>query len=709
MPLDKFLIGFTDGNASWQNNLRPWLIANNAFQFIENCYPFRGRIRKRFGAFLMNQTVDASVAQLYSRLRVQVGTTDAGGNVAGVVPGAIFKVGQMFSIGNEMFTVVVLGAPGVMLTTGASIVHTYNTTNGAFNITNAAPLTPVYFYPAEPVMGLLTYEIGALLTDPTIGFDTQFAYQFIAGAWTRIGAAVWTGSNSQFFWGTTWRGVADDIELLFVVNNNAPDRIKYWNGAVWTTMNPVFNAAGDTIETALMVTGYKDRLILLKPQLRIAGVTSVYQNQIRFSQNGDPTAADAWREDIPGKGGFLDAPTQEPIVSCEFIKDTLIVYFENSTWQLVYTGNSLLPFMWQKINTELGCESTFSVVPFDRSVLCMGNFGVIECTGVNVTRIDDKIPDEVFNIRRQNSGINRVYGIRDFFVEMAYFTFPSISSDAIYPNRVLVYNYKTGGWGINDDTITCFGYYQDQFNAPQVLDLQYRRILAGNQEGFVFIIDTDTFRNAPALQITNITYTPTTATLTIIEHNLTSSDYIAIEQVQGITGLNNRIFLATFVNSNTITIDITGLGVAGVYTGGGVATRVSRINLFTKQYNFYTESDRNIYVPQIDFLVSQTINGQVTVDYYTSSSVFSLTTAGVPGVPLGTGVLETSAYPTVTYEQSLEYFWHRIYSQAEGSVIQLQIFLSDTQMVVPNIAWSDFQLHAMLFYAQNTSYRLQAV
>ena len=58
-------------------------------------------------------------------------------------------------------------------------------------------------------------------------------------------------------------------------------------------------------------------------------------------------------EDLPGFGNAIDAATQEAIVSAEFLKDRLIVYFERSTWELVYTGNQIYPFTWQKINTEL--------------------------------------------------------------------------------------------------------------------------------------------------------------------------------------------------------------------------------------------------------------------------------------------------------------------------------------------------------------------
>ena len=87
----------------------------------------------------------------------------------------------MFSIGDEIFTVYQAGAPADMLTTCSSTTHTYDTTNGAYVFTGATPLTAVYFYPATSVMGLCNYELGHVDNQPSIAFDTQFAYEFSGG------------------------------------------------------------------------------------------------------------------------------------------------------------------------------------------------------------------------------------------------------------------------------------------------------------------------------------------------------------------------------------------------------------------------------------------------------------------------------------------------------------------------------------------------
>ena len=348
---------------------------------------------------------------------------------------------------------------------------------------------------------------------------------------------------------------------------------------------------------------------------------------MRYSgpSNASPLGMNAWNQDTKQNGGGLDCPTMEAIVTVEFVKDRLIVFLEQSTWEIVFTGNQQSPFAWQQINTELGVESTFSVIPFDKVAIGVGNVGVMACTGTNVERIDEKIPDEVFEIHNSDAGIERVYGIRDYFVEMAYWTFPdeTASANFPFPNRVLVYNYKNGTWSFNDDSFTVFGYFQptptgitwssttvtwdddESWNSPYLQAL-FRQVAAGNQQGWTFIIDAEIPINADSLQITDITITtPGSNIITIasINHNLRQGDYIYFNSITGsgnITLLNGKIFPVlsdTTSTPNSFTIlyqDSSGNVIAGTYTGGGTLARVSQIQLLTKQYNFYMQKGREL-------------------------------------------------------------------------------------------------------------------
>ncbi len=729
MAKDRFFIGPLE--TGLQNDVRPWLIPDDAFEILNNAYIFRGRLRKRFGTRLMNGDVAAAVEQLTSRVRISLGNTDGNGDISVTVPGATFKVGQLFSISAEIFTVNATGTPGTLLITGSATLATYDTTTGALVINGAAATTACFFYPAEPIMGLITYDTANINDEPLYAFDTQFVYQFTSGGWSRLGTALWTGSNSQFMWGANWRGVLADDKLLFISNFNAADQIKFWNGSTWTTINPIFNSTGNTIESARCIVPFKDRLLFLNVIEEIAAVDRLFPNRCRFSQNGSPLEANAaFREDIAGRGGYIDAPTSEAIITCEFLKDRLIVFFERSTWELVYTGNEILPFRWQQLNTELGVESTFSIVPFDKVVIGVGNVGVHACNGANVERIDQKIPDEVFNIHNENEGVLRVYGIRDYVTEMIYWAFPSDDPNPTFPNRILAYNYKTGSWAFFDDSITAFGYFQQQNDitwvdmesewqttdvewVSGVLQSQFRDVVAGNQEGFVFIVVPEgpgSGRNAPSLQLTDITFSGDVVTLAIADHNLIPGDFIIIENAQGITALNDLVFRVQTITTTTVTLSVT--LTSGTYTGAGTAARISRIDIRTKQYNFYADKGRNVSIEKVAFMVDRTVNGEVTVDYAVSSSnIFLLEPSQEvtgTGAILGNNILETSPFGDINQEESDQArLWHPVYFQSNGECVQLRIFLSDAQMVDTNIAWSDFELHAMLFYANPTASRLQ--
>jgi len=756
--IDRFLIAPI--NSGMQTDLKPWIIPDDAFQTLDNAYVFRGRVVKRFGAQLMQGSTAPTPGfeQLQSRFRINVGTTDGNGDIttmAGDVPGIIFNVGQMFSIGNQIFTVVALGTPANMLISGTATSATYNTTTGVVTITGAAATTDLFFYPAQPVMGLINLEQQNVNDELIFGFDTQFSYQFTVNGWNRLGTVVWKGTNSDYFWGYNYRGTDAGIANLFVTNYNAgatltdSDPMYYWDpvGSTWTAFQPIFNSAAstNTILTAKIIVPFQNRLILLNVVENTGmspGTNKVYVNRCRYSQNGNPVTTDAFYENVAGKGGFIDLPIGEAIITAQFLKNRLIVYCESSTWELAYTGNQILPFVWQQINTELGAESTFSQVPFDKFVLGVGNVGIHACNGSNVERIDDKIPNAVFDIHNENNGVKRVYGIRDYYVEMVYWSFPDTSrtSESPFNNKVLVYNYKNGSWAFNDDSITAFGYYQASANEGDTwatrpgtwltatetwnsgvapLQAKFRSVIAGNQEGFTFIVNPDVARNSPALQITNMTKVGNLVTIVCINHNLqpgfadgdlgvAQGDYIQIENCIGITGLSADAiyYVNSVIDQNTF--DIIEPNFAGAYLGGGTISRVSNIKIQTKQYNFYSDSGRNAMINKVDFLVDKTTNGEITVDYSIASSGMSQLVQGqLNGSLLGNGVLDTKPYDLVPFEQTQTRLWHPIYPMAEGECIQLNIYFTQRQIMTVNIAYSDFEMHAMIFYASATSSRLQ--
>ncbi len=470
-------------------------------------------------------------------------------------------------------------------------------------------------------MGLASFELPNINNEQLIAFDTRFAYEYGLTGFERLstettaGASTWVGSNSQFFWTTNGIGTFEYQNFLYVTNfdEDDPNFMRYFDGSTWTVLRPKVSSlvVGPPLvldiflDTCRMLVVFKNRMIALNTWESESpdGINYTqrhYAQRARYSTVLDsPVGVDSWRQDIPGKGSAIDAPTSESIVTSEFVKDRLIVYFERSTWEIVYTGNQANPFTWQRINTELGAESTFSVIPFDKVAIGVGNVGIHACNGSNVERIDDKIPDEIFDFNNETNEPERVYGIRDYFVEMIYWSFPDGDQDSMdfpFNNKVLVFNYKTGTWAINDDSITCFGYFQEQNegdptrwedllmewqeNANQwvsgPLQARFRNVIAGNQEGFVFLVDSESSSNCQALQITDIPFiTPTI--FTVINHNLTTGDFVLIKNCVGLTTYNDKIWQVTVIDNNTFSV-VSGGPFLFAYQGGGTITRVSSIN-----------------------------------------------------------------------------------------------------------------------------------
>lgn len=748
MAFDKFLIA--PFNSGLDTSLKPFLIPDDAFQLLENAYCFRGRIKKRWGSALMiSSTTASSVPQLVSRLRVNVGTTAAvtGNFGPTVIPagstGATWAIGQMFSIGNTMFTVH--QATGSIFTTGIA-TGTFNTTNGTLTITGNTENTStiIWWYPATPVMGLTVFENGPVNDQPTYAFDTRFAYVFDSTTgWARSGSGVtpiWHGTDIDFFWTCNWNIEAGEPALYvtnnYVVNPNGAvtatdDPIWYLASGTWSSMQPETLTAGNYIQTCQLIFTFYDRLLLINTiEVDSTGTTNTnYKNIVRWSAKGDPTAVDAFLEF--GQAGWAGAgsdfaSTDEAAITGSFIKDRLIIYFERSTWEVVYTGNDVQPFRWQKINTELGSESTFSVIPFDDGIFAIGATGVHSCNGANVQRIDNTIPDLIFDVKNESNSTQRVAGIRDYYNELVYWAYPNDNSISVYPNKILVYNYRNETWAQFDDSVTAWGYFEQQIAETWAninttwgefegtwtsgnLQTQAQQVIAGNQEGWTFLVQSKSGVNAFALQITNATISATfILTLTIYNHNLQVNDYITITGCSGSVNLNNFLVLpvSQVIDANTVTFIMpTGFTLGGTYAGGGTVSRVSNINILSKQWNPYDKDGGNIALGRIDFAVTRTALGQVVVDYYPSSSYVSMVQGGTAtGAIMGTSVLETSAYDPIYYplEQYQDKLWHPVYFAASGNCIQINIYMNDAQMRDYAISSEFFEMQALVLYTSRS-------
>lgn len=742
MPYDKFFIG--PPNKGQQTDVKPWLIMDQAFVRLNNAYTWRGSVKKRPGARVMNGAVSDIQQPLLTRLRMIIGTTNGAGALAATPLPIQVAIGQLFSCGDEAYTVNQLPT-NLTLSTGAGAGTVTAGAPDTFSLVGGPATTDVYFYPDLPVMGLITFDTVNTNDETLIAFDTRFAYQFtLATGWGRIGGAssTWTGTSSDFFAGANYQAATPNLLILFITNNIVADALRYWDGAVWNAYGSVgttaTNAAGDFIQTCKTLIQFKNRLLLFNVAESVAAVSTRFINRIRYSAIGNVLTGTAWRQDIAGLGGFLTVPVEEAIIAVQTIKDRLIIFCEASTWELIYTNNQQEPFKVQQINTELGVESLNSLIAFDKNILGFGNVGIHSCNGINVSRIDDQIPDEIFEVSNINGGLERVAGIRDYFIEVVYWSYQSSSNNTgrnnVFPNKVLMYNYENNSWAVMDDSITAYGNYQFTITltwadvAAPWAQLQerwqdasyqnrFKSVIAGNQEGFTFIVDSNQSTNSVSIQITDITAAGVVATITAIDHNLANDSYVYITGIIQTGGnldfLNDSIFQVSTVTADTFTVNTIVTVLTGTYNGGGYCTRVSVIDIATKQFNFYNERGMEIALEHVDFLVDNVkdrdyndplfLPAEIQVTPYLSSSNRNAINDASDTLSLtSSGFIELSPLFVSPYENSQTQFWRRMYYNMTGESVQLVFRLGDIDLEEPSIVFNDFQLNSMIFYVRQT-------
>ena len=745
MAYDRFLIA--PYKSGLRKDMSPFMIPDDAFTELKNAYVFRGRVRKRFGSQYLGN--DA----LTSRLRINVGTTAGGTGLSGTVPGSIFKLGQFFSVDNEIFTVYQSGTPADMISTGAGS-GTFNTDTGAFTISDVDDGHTVYFYPSEPVLGFSYYEKGPVNEHTTYAMDTQFVYKFDGTGWSQDGPGSTTATylhsdNTQYFWSTNWTGATFDAIAMFITNFNATlgtpgandDPMYFYNGTSWGNFSEYtnFNSSGAPlvnhyVKTAKIIIPFKNRLLLLNTIEYDGTDNKAHTNRVRYSHNGSPLDNKAWIErnqkDKDGNtadgGGFIDAPTEEEIVSAAIIRDRLIVYFERSTYELVYTRNEAFPFTWQSINTTLGSEATFSTVSFDKSILTIGTTGIHACNGANVVRIDSAIPDEVYNSLKNTDGTKIVSGVKDYFSEMVYWTYRDNagSDNKNFPDKVLVYNYENGTWSINDDCLTSFGYFEEGSDITwqeleqtwQELDVNWdsfyqqansRMVIAGTQQGTILKLNTNINTNAQSNYIYKMLYDADDSTITIhsTDHNVDVDYYVKIHLSSNSGDIDygeNDIFrVYERVSSNKFKIKVPSTAGTGDYLGGGYFSLVSEINIISKDWNPYVSKGYGLSVGKISFIVDKTSSGQIAVDYSTSSSSLSyLEEAEDSSCNLGSNILETYPHELSPLEDSQRRLWHDVYFLADGEFFSIRLHFTDEQMLDEDIVESNFVLHGAVLYTK---------
>lgn len=510
---------------------------------------------------------------------------------------------------------------------------------------------------------------------------------------------------------------------------------------------------------ARMIVPFKDRLLFLGPVIQTSTGSPLYlEDSVIYSQNGtpyytssfnytgvsvqDPTlagitfnavlvppnqtaTAPAWFEDTPGFGGSQSAGVDQPIVTVGANEDVLIIGFDRLQTRFVYTGNDIIPFNFFIVNAELGSSSTFSSVIMDKGVITRGNRGIVVTAQTGTQRIDLEIPDSAFEINLLNNGTERFCAQRDYITEWIYFTYVADNSNSeiySFPNQTLQFNYRDNSWGIFNECYTTYGQFRplsgytwqtiyllyatwdawnDTWDTGDT-DLLQPVVIAGNQQGFVFIRNEGT-GEPTSLYISSISL----GTVTCPNHCLNEGDYIQISGVIGTMGqyVNGLIFsVSSAVSSTQFTLNPTPGG-TGTYLGGGLITRFYLPLIQTKQFPMAWQMGRKTRIGPQMYLFTATASAQIQLLIYLSQNATYAYNQGnvVPVSPnennslIYSNVLYTcpestnlGLTPANTNLQQINYvatgvtqqaqMWHRMNTSLIGDTVQIGFTMSDSQM-----------------------------
>lgn len=205
----------------FETDREPFLLNNDAFPTLENCFIWRGRIKKKRGTSLLGRLEKQLTGQA-------LGSTDGTGAFSGNIltilginatdPAATIKPKSItITVGASSFTEPAT-ANGT-LSDGVGGTGTIDYKNGALTLTAAPIATPITiafsYYPNLPVLGLESFETSIVNFPTLVALDQRYSYQFNQASniffstsfYKNSGAPVnWSGQNYQQFWSANYQG-----------------------------------------------------------------------------------------------------------------------------------------------------------------------------------------------------------------------------------------------------------------------------------------------------------------------------------------------------------------------------------------------------------------------------------------------------------------------------------------------------------------------
>ena len=605
-------------------SLQPWLIPDDAQEQLFDGFVYRGTMSKREGYNYFAIGERNGVPYRESRIVRGLSAVSMTGVIDGV--NTVFTIAGNPQIARGSITVTGTTPAQVLVDNGLGGftgpgTGSVNYITGAISVTfNTAPtagtVTVAYSYmPGNPVMMIANY-ITNTNTKELIVADTQYVNRYNAtpNILEDITVTPYTGNKFQFF---SWVNYESPTSVPRLIFSNNKDNIQQYDGIVVSDYPYILTGVA-TLTCSFMVN-MKDRLILL----RTTENGTIYPKRIRISGTG--ANSDDFNISATG-AGFIDIPDGSWIKGASFNRDDLIIFTEQSTWVLKYTGNDTTPFVLDKIDESRGCDATFSVITYLNRTSAASKRGLIISDGYRVERQDESIPEFSYNEVDGNNFDLCFAGTVDADRDH-YLIYPPQKSDI--SKRILVTNYDEDNYAIYRLPLSCMGTYITAFTVTWNDLLIYPNwasfaaaygdwnsfsynsgapfSVGGGHNGEIFRLSVTKSEDNP-VRIYNITVVDNVTIEVTADWNNYSlnfddpekgADFIFLTAIQGMEEINDQQFpIVSVTNNNVFRLDVSTAVVSPFeftpYISGGRAQRVIPFSVLFKKFNPFLEQDKKV-------------------------------------------------------------------------------------------------------------------
>ncbi len=315
-------------------------------------------------------------------------------------------------------------------------------------------------------------------------------YNAVDGSMTDISsdlttpADLFTGGASDFIHFLNWQNDFAEPSVGYMTNN--VDQIHKWAGSGNAVVPFNIKISSDTkdnhVDTCRFLFVIDDRLVLIDT----VEFGDHHPQRLRF---GAVLQTDL---SIAG-GGSDDAETQEVIVAAGMIGKTVYAFFTNSLWRIRRTGNTDIPFEWERITSTEGSRSPYSGVEFKDGLAAIGLSNILFTDGSLIQPIRNLDIPGVRDILTEfnDAKIRSVFGHNQKEIDQRHLLWTFANSGSSLMDRLLDMNVLEGNFTKHKSEQSFFLNCLGSFNEQQVPSWVELDDVLGDDGDLVSDIDVD--------------------------------------------------------------------------------------------------------------------------------------------------------------------------------------------------------------------------